>query len=817
MKQGIAVCRAELPREDVARIGDQREPFRYKHRTVLAPREAALSHAHGDPFADPNTVKPMRIDVDDPFCLNDEFLEVPERVLKPSLWHEAFAVHMQHEEHITLLEGRGIVAALRHKLRSKDQFGCRHLHFNDNMGAVLMCSKGRSGVFPMLKICRRVCALLLASDSVFSARWIPSELNIADGPSRRWESLRKDHAASRSQEKSYKQAVDEVCYPKRAGRYDFGEALFGSRDLQEQALREEACFPKDSSREGQSEKGEDSPEIRSSKISGSDGSREDGSLRAGSMGLHEAHRRPKGLCQGEQAQLEGHPEVRRGLLQVSQQHFRARHRPPRGDQILGGSSRRIPRLCPQELPGAHPACPTRMVKNRSAEDTATDPMGPDSCNGDEDGCSKEDAISNGSAHHVHSLLEAKRMFGPDEGGRGASDATSAFSHPSSSSFTAAGSFQGGAFRRKPASGLHDDAMVGLRADGSAVSRTFSVQPELHRAGDCLEAVSGRSGAAASPCSALPAKALGSFPRSFPSASNDCRDQGSGKMDLGLKSPSLRGTWETQPRIFSVARVHSEVSSTFGKAVQHSGPKVFLPSSETKPKGIVVELFSGCARLSEACAAAGYIAIAFDIEYGSGCDLLCKTVQYRLVRFIKRWHDYIKMIWLGTPCTSWSRARRLDGGPQPLRDDTDNLFGFKHLNQKDLERVEQGNLFLDVSKYFIDLALRFSLHWVLENPFTSRIWLTPHLRALQSLGGQLHEVHFCAYGTPWRKSTGLLSNIAALHTIVRLCHPQLGRCQHSGKRHVILSGKDKSGVWLTRRAQPYPFALCEAVASVLDAA
>ncbi|CAK8991991.1 unnamed protein product [Durusdinium trenchii] len=177
---GVAVCCRELPRDEVAAIGSQREPWRYKYKELPPPREAALNF--GDPFSDPSTVKPLKQELEqpDPFELNEKFVEVPQNVLQPELWQEVFAVHMKHPEHITLLETRGVVISLRHKFRAVQHFGKRHLHLGDNMGMILMIAKGRSSSFSMLKLCRRLCALLLCADSMLSPRWIPSELNVAD-------------------------------------------------------------------------------------------------------------------------------------------------------------------------------------------------------------------------------------------------------------------------------------------------------------------------------------------------------------------------------------------------------------------------------------------------------------------------------------------------------------------------------------------------------------------------------------------------------------------------------------------------------------
>ena len=101
-----------------------------------------------------------------------------------------FASQMKHPEHITLLEGRGIVQAMRHKARSLKFFHCRHLHLNDNLGMVLSFDRGRAKDKALLFQCRRSAALSVAMDCEFHFRWIPSELNVADSPSRKFEPRR---------------------------------------------------------------------------------------------------------------------------------------------------------------------------------------------------------------------------------------------------------------------------------------------------------------------------------------------------------------------------------------------------------------------------------------------------------------------------------------------------------------------------------------------------------------------------------------------------------------------------------------------------
>ena len=56
---------------------------------------------------------------DDPFELNEQFQDIDPSVMDAQHWREVFAIPMNYPEHITLLEGRGVIAALRHKLRAK--------------------------------------------------------------------------------------------------------------------------------------------------------------------------------------------------------------------------------------------------------------------------------------------------------------------------------------------------------------------------------------------------------------------------------------------------------------------------------------------------------------------------------------------------------------------------------------------------------------------------------------------------------------------------------------------------------------------------
>ena len=125
-------------------------------------------------------------------------------------WVTQFATHMQHPEHITLLEARGTMQAIRHKLRTSKNFGMRHLHLGDNLGMVLAYDRGRAKSVPLLICCRKAAAYSVAGNCFFTHRWIPSEWNAADGPSRQWESSSKEFFSKRKA----KEIQQAICYPK---------------------------------------------------------------------------------------------------------------------------------------------------------------------------------------------------------------------------------------------------------------------------------------------------------------------------------------------------------------------------------------------------------------------------------------------------------------------------------------------------------------------------------------------------------------------------------------------------------------------------
>ena len=105
-----------------------------------------------------------------------EMLEGPWRRVESAKWNRS--------EAIPILEGRALVWLFQHLARSQHAHGKRHLVLSDSLTATLSWAKGRSRAKTMNRVCRQLGAVTLATGMNISVRWMPSELNPADGPSR---------------------------------------------------------------------------------------------------------------------------------------------------------------------------------------------------------------------------------------------------------------------------------------------------------------------------------------------------------------------------------------------------------------------------------------------------------------------------------------------------------------------------------------------------------------------------------------------------------------------------------------------------------
>lgn len=369
----MLLCR-DLSEATQTRLGDVKEHWRYRSKIPVNPRATALSNL--DPFADLDTVFPVKKNAPaDPYELDVNFEEINPKLLQPQDWHECFSIHMQYPEHITLLEGRGVIASLRHKLRSTSEFGHKHLHFCDNMSMTLLLSKGRSGTYSMLRVCRRIACLLLAADCFLAVRWIPSERNIADGPSRRWEHLRTGDVESRSVQEAKKQKILSACYPSHPeGSFDAKIDASGMRSKRSSEEESSCDDPHLHGGKESSTLSEDRPEIRGPEVQGPDSLGNPGGVSPSGCGLHSPSTRVEKFRKEESLEPESQEQLRLGLLQICEQHVRARVRLPRRQQDNGCHHRCVPRLRPEAHVVAHTKSSAGLAQNRTPVDPTSDSM-----------------------------------------------------------------------------------------------------------------------------------------------------------------------------------------------------------------------------------------------------------------------------------------------------------------------------------------------------------------------------------------------------------------------------------------------------------
>ena len=233
----------------------------------------------------------------------------------------------------------------------------------------------------------------------------------------------------------------------------------------------------------------------------------------------------------------------------------------------------------------------------------------------------------------------------------------------------------------------------------------------------------------------------------------------------------------------------------------------------RKRKFVIEIFAGSKHFSYSAAKRGYRCYTVDIEDTPNQNILRPKAYQAIVRLIS--HPDCGLVWMGTPCVSWSRARRGGGsGPPALRDSHDGLYGLSGLSEKDTQKVLLGNQLMRVSTRLAKLAAAQNIQCVIENPASSRMWLTSEMKGLARFSFHAFQCSFCGYGTPWQKNTCLFAFKAPGLQDVFKCRMKNGRCGFSGKHHEQLVGKNDRGEFRTRIAQPYPALFCSHVAKLL---
>ena len=225
------------------------------------------------------------------------------------------------------------------------------------------------------------------------------------------------------------------------------------------------------------------------------------------------------------------------------------------------------------------------------------------------------------------------------------------------------------------------------------------------------------------------------------------------------------------------------------------------------RGCFLEVFAGSAGLSRAMQMAGApvlppIELIPNEAVPFAVDITDAKVQRHVEKLLRE--GYISYIHFGTPCCSFSQARKLDGGPPPLPSQA-HLWGLPMLSPADSERVQVGNLLLLVTTELAGVAHASKVWWSLENPASSWLWAMPPTQKVQQMSGaQQFIFDMCCYESVHMKPAAVMST-APLASLVR-------RCDQTRRPHVhepLVGQVEIQGqqFFKTKLAQVYPLALC----------
>ena len=225
------------------------------------------------------------------------------------------------------------------------------------------------------------------------------------------------------------------------------------------------------------------------------------------------------------------------------------------------------------------------------------------------------------------------------------------------------------------------------------------------------------------------------------------------------------------------------------------------SVDLKPKRVrgryFLEIFAGCSRLSGALLEQGLrVGAPIDSLEGPHMDLLNPRIASEVFGWVKS--GLIWGIWLGTPCSRWSVART--AGRAGTKVDVCGL-ACAHFTRR-----------------IVDLCLKMSIPFAIENPRSSGLWTWPPLRRLLSRSCvQTADFPMCRYGACYLKPTRLMGTLPDLESLGGGCTCQLPHEHLQGMAVFEDSSGKRTSIWKTSLAGRYPPLLCRAAARLISRA
>eukprot|EP00438_Fugacium_kawagutii_P014095 Skav231798 [mRNA] locus=scaffold734:131220:155475:+ [translate_table: standard] len=606
-------------------------------------------------------------------------------------WKMVGRVAWRRKESMPVYEARATLFAIRHALRSSASFGRRFIILTDSLAAAVSFDKGRASSYRLRRVVEQVAALTLCTGSGFRSRWIPSEWNPSDGPSRSawspsapkrrfWDDT---SATPGSSDMDTEQPKKEETASSRANRGTTSHGTkatdMGHRDVQCRKFKEETDASKQKDKEGSGRtiaqpcpglcECSDSEEVpRALGKAGFMVPSADGRWDCKSGPGHHPHQVPgsavPGRCRSECSQLHGgsgsvpcsfsqgavaaHTTVAEGMEKVVSSEGKDANTLRSSLHVERGSST-------AEQCGGSPSNPIGLPALSSTQ-RAVQTASPGHCPSNESG-----------GQNLPPLLHL------------------------AASTRGRNSLEDIAVGRDDEPGFETHAVFGASIDEAFAVRSKEQNLEslqdLH--GRCQQVHGGQLAAAGvaefGVPSNVPVETRGSFVRGSQPVSRPAVNPGSRALANVEELEELR-----EGRAASLV-VHGPSSRGQNKSRRSKKGhlKAFLKPALLKEGllqfAVFLEIFSGCGRLGhsvrEHC---NWPVLLWDVTYGLAYDLTVRVNRQKIIHWITS--GKVKAGHLGTPCNSFSRARDRPGGPPPLRSDKQPL-GLSPLRPADAAKVK----------------------------------------------------------------------------------------------------------------------------------
>ena len=205
-----------------------------------------------------------------------------------------------------------------------------------------------------------------------------------------------------------------------------------------------------------------------------------------------------------------------------------------------------------------------------------------------------------------------------------------------------------------------------------------------------------------------------------------------------------------------------------------------------------ELFAGCAALTAACLAEGWVCgPPIDILDEPAYDLLDPMFIGIVVGLLLE--GRCRWLHLGPPCSSFSMA--CNRCFRTMMRNKLHPCGLPDLKPVPAQKVKFGNAMADVSVHLAGAQLRVLNQWTWEQPKTSLMWDYPSVKEFMAAHQVVRPIsHVCCYGAPWVKPTAVATSMPELIGLHCQCP--------GGHTHITLQGAAPCGTNWTAVASPY---------------